>query len=363
MDKQQPTYDISGQTLILKGCWLADSLTKHTHITQKLAIDAIDGSSLKALDTIGILAILSLLKQSPTLQLRHFKKEHKTLFELVQTKHPQVSPHQHHLKKLPPLAYLGKITIEFLMVTREFISFIGQIILALFHLIKKPKDLRLNSLSTHMEQTGLYAIPIVCLLAFLIGVVLSYQVSFQLKKFGAEVYTIDFVTIITLREVGILIAAILVAGRSASAFAAQIGMMKLNFEVDALKIMGIDTLNALVIPRVLGSIICLPLLAFLANVASIFGGALIAFALIDIPFEQFINHMQTSLHSDHLWVGMIKAPVFAFFIATIGCFEGAKVTHGAENIGRHTTKAVVEAIFLIILLDALFSILFSEIGM
>jgi phospholipid/cholesterol/gamma-HCH transport system permease protein len=221
---------------------------------------------------------------------------------------------------------------------------------------------RAASLASHMEKAGFDALPIVGLLSFLIGVVTAFQSADQLARFGAQIFTVNIVGIGILREMGILITAIIVAGRSGSAFTAQIGTMKVNEEIDAMRTIGLDPVEILVLPRVLGLVIVLPLLTFYADILGILGGAVMASTSLDISLLQFARQMKGAVSITSFWVGMIKAPFFAFIIALVGCFEGFQVTRSAESVGSHTTKAVVEGVFLVIVFDAFFSIFFSKIG-
>ena len=246
--------------------------------------------------------------------------------------------------------------------TYSLIAFFGEFLVALVRVIAHPSRLRAKSLVTHLEQTGLNAIPIVCLISFLVGVVLAYQGADQLRRFGAQIFTVNLVGISVLREMGILLTAIVVAGRSGSAFTAQIGTMQVNEEVDALRTLGLDPMEALVLPRVLALVISLPLLAFAADIMGLLGGGLMIVVLVDIDFQQYLSLLKAAVTTTHFWVGLVKAPVFAMLISLVGCFEGLRVTGSAESVGRLTTRSVVEGIFLVIIFDALFSILFSLLG-
>ena len=201
--------------------------------------------------------------------------------------------------------------------------------------------------------------PIVCLLSFLIGVVLAFQGADQLRRFGAEIFTVNLLTLSVLREIGVLMTAIMLAGRSGSAFTAQIGTMQVNEEVDALRTLGLDPVEVLVIPRILALLISLPILTFLSDVMGILGGALMAVAVLDLTLSQFLRQLEEAITLTHFLVGMVKAPFFAYIIGIVGCYEGLRVSGSAESVGRMTTKSVVESIFLVIIADALFSILFS----
>ena len=221
---------------------------------------------------------------------------------------------------------------------------------------------RWTPLIYHLEAIGFNAVPIVSLISFLIGVVLAYQGATQLRQFGAEIFTVELVAISVLREIGILLTAIIVAGRSGSAFTAQIGSMKLNEEIDAMRTLALDPMEVLVLPRVLALIIALPMLGFIADIMGLFGGALMCWVVLDITPGLYLQRLNEWVPLAHFWVGLIKAPFFALMIGLIGCFEGLQVEGSAESVGRLTTKSVVEAIFMVIVVDAIFSIYFAVIG-
>lgn len=257
---------------------------------------------------------------------------------------------------------VGQATYLVLYQARDLTAFLGVLIVGLGRALLLPQRVRWAAVVTQMERTGINALPIVGLLTFLIGVVLAYQGSDQLAQFGAEIFTVNLVGIAVLREMGILITAIIVAGRSGSAFAAQIGTMTVNEEVDALRTIGLDVVEVLVMPRVIGLVIMMPLLTFYADILGLLGGAVMAAVELDITLVQFTRQLNQAVSINHFWVGMIKAPIFGFVIAMVGCFEGLRTARSAESVGIQTTRAVVESIFLVILLDALFSILYSSLG-
>ncbi len=258
---------------------------------------------------------------------------------------------------------IGQSTFEIAAEARDLIGFFGLLLSKSVGVILRPSRLRFTSTVYHMEQVGLNALPIVALLSFLIGIVLAYQGAEQLRQFGAELFVVNLLGISILRELGILITAIIIAGRSGSSFTAQIGTMKVNEEVDAMQTIGIDPIEILVIPRVAALVLTLPLLAFLSDVVGLAGGALMSYFVLDITFGQFVKQLQAAVGLEQLWIGLVKAPVFAFAIAMIGCYEGLKVSGSAESVGQMTTKSVVESIFLVIVLDALFSIIFVNLGL
>ena len=260
------------------------------------------------------------------------------------------------------VALIGESAVDIALETAQLISFLGGIVASLARTAVHPTRLRLVPLVHHMQQVGLNALPIVGLISFLIGVVLAYQGASQLQKFGAEVFVVDLIAISILREIGILLTAIVIAGRSGSAFTAQIGSMKVNEEVDAMRTLGLDPMEVLVLPRVLALVIMLPLLAFFSDVIGLFGGALMAWVTLDISPGLFLERLHATLGPWTFWIGIIKAPVFAFIIAMLGCFEGFQVVGSSESVGQKTTRAVVESIFLVIVVDAIFSIFFAFIG-
>ncbi len=257
---------------------------------------------------------------------------------------------------------VGETTVHALRDGAELLAFLGMVTVTMLRVARSPGRLRLTSFAFHLEQVGLNALPIVGLLSFLIGVVLAYQGADQLRQFGAEIFVVNLLGISILREIGILMTSIIVAGRSGSAFTAQIGTMKVNQEVDAMRTLGLDPVEVLVLPRVLALMVALPLLGVYANVVGLFGGALMAYFTLDITLGQFLRQLQLAVDTTTLFVGLVKAPVFALVIAMVGCYEGLKVTGSAESVGQLTTRSVVVSIFLVIVLDALFSILFSYLG-
>jgi phospholipid/cholesterol/gamma-HCH transport system permease protein len=261
------------------------------------------------------------------------------------------------------LARLGASTISAGDEARRLLSFYGETIVTLARLALQPRRLRFTSLVHHLEQTCLNALPIVGMIAFLIGVVLAYQGADQLRRFGAEVFTVNLLGVSVLREIGILLTAIVVAGRSGSAFTAEIGMMKVREEIDALRTIGADPIEVLVVPRLLALMIALPLLAFFADILALFGGGLMSVFALGIPPSQFLSQLEGAITPAMFWIGMVKAPVFAFLIALVGCYQGLSVGGSAESVGRLTTQSVVLSIFLVIVADALFSILFSYLGL
>lgn len=259
-----------------------------------------------------------------------------------------------------PVEELGRQVVRRWQDARSAIAFFGQVVITAGRAFTGWKRLRPISIARHVYDTGITAAPIVSLIAFLISVIIAYMSAQQLQKFGAEVFVVDLVTIGVLRELGVLLTAIIVAGRSGSAFAAEIGAMQLNEEVDALKATGVDPFEVLIVPRMLGLVIALPLLTMLADLVGLTGGALLCRVLIDMPITQYIGRVNEAISSTTFWVGIWKAPVFATLIAMAGTYRGMQVRGSSRELGRLTTVAVVQAIFLVILADALFAALFLE---
>ena len=244
----------------------------------------------------------------------------------------------------------------------QLVGFIGLVLATLARCVPDPRRWRPTSLAFHLEQTGLDAVPIVILLNFLVGAVVAFLGATVLKDFGATIYTVELIGYSFLREFGVLLTAILIAGRSGSAFTAQIGSMKSREEIDAIRTLGLDPVEVLVMPRLLALLIAMPLLTVLAMLAGIVGGGVVAALSMDISPTLFVTRLHDLGATKHFWVGMSKAPLFAFLIACIGCLEGFKVSGSAESVGTHTTSSVVQSIFVAILVDALAAIFYMEIN-
>lgn len=258
------------------------------------------------------------------------------------------------------IAWLGRASVEQVVRARESVGFLGRIFVTGVAAFRSMRHLRIPSITRYVYETGIQAIPIVALIAFLISVIVAYLGAQQLRQFGAEIFTVDLVAISVLRELGVLLTAIIVAGRSGSAFAAEIGVMQLNDEVDALRAIGVDYFEVLVLPRLVGLLIALPLLTIVADAMGLAGGALLSSLLLDISLSQFIPRVQDALAPTTFWAGLVKAPVFAALIAFVGTYRGMQVRDSSRELGRLTTVAVVQSIFLVILADAIFAVVFVE---
>ena len=226
-----------------------------------------------------------------------------------------------------------------------------------------PRELRLTSTARHCEDVGLRAVPIVVLITFLIGCIISQQGIFHFRRFGADIFVVDMLGVLVLREIGVLLVAIMVAGRSGSAYTAELGSMKMREEIDALRTMGFDPIEVLILPRMLALVLALPILAFLGAMAALYGGGLVAWLYGGVDPEAFLLRLRDAISIDHFIVGMVKAPVMAAVIGIVACVEGLAVQGSAESLGQHTTASVVKGIFFVIVMDGVFAIFFASIGM
>lgn len=335
------------------------------HVTgggQRRAV--LDTTGLGRLDTAGAILLVRLYRQVADqgfeIDWPQARREHRALFDYVGGAGEAITvwpPSGSGL--IGMIEYLGWLTMFFVREARRFTAFIGQVTETAMLTALRPGRMRFTSMVHHMEETGLKALPIVGLLSFLIGMVMAYQGASQLQKFGAEIFVVDLIGISVLRELGVLLTAILIAGRSGSAFTAQIGTMKVNEEIAAMRTLGLDPVVVLVLPRMFALMLTLPVLTFFADVMGLCGGALMAWNTLGIDPYLFFSRLQEVIVPRTFVVGMVKAPVFAALIALVGCYEGLRVKRDAESVGRLTTRSVVQSIFLVILFDALFSIMFN----
>jgi phospholipid/cholesterol/gamma-HCH transport system permease protein len=245
----------------------------------------------------------------------------------------------------------------------DFVNMLGALAEAVLRVLRRPQAFRLTSAVHHLDRVAWQAVPIILLITFLIGGIISQQGFFHFRKFGADEYVVDMVGILVLREIGVLIVAIMVAGRSGSSYTAELGSMKMREEIDALRTMGVDPVEILLLPRVIALVLALPLLTFLGSMAALYGGGLVAWLYGGMSPESFITRLREAISVDHFKVGMIKAPFMALAIGVVACSEGLKVKGSAESLGLQTTTSVVKSIFLVIVLDGLFAIFFASIGM
>ncbi len=357
--------DADGEHVVASGDWtlahapvLAERVAT---LRRQLSNGArIDAGGLGRVDTAGARLLLDLGGANA---ISGLDADRRALFDAVaavQTMPAAAPPRDSGLIAL--LARTGAATDRVAHDSWQLLGFIGLILATLARCVFDPRRWRTTSLMFHLEQTGLDAVPIVVLLNFLVGAVVAFLGATVLKDFGASIFTVELIGYSFLREFGVLLTAIMVAGRSGSAFTAQIGSMKSREEIDAIRTLGLDPIEVLVLPRVLALLIALPLLTFLAMLSGIVGGAAVCALTLDISPTMFITRFHDLAAVRHFWVGMSKAPLFAFLIAAIGCLEGFKVSGSAESVGTHTTSSVVQAIFVAILVDALAAIFYMEIN-
>lgn len=352
------------------GLWTIDSVSVLQPAIDRLEIDTtteteIDLRQIERIDTAGAYLASQMLSRIDDGSSCQIFSNHTvdSILDTVNRYQPSIhAPKQRSNALFTKIEKIGKTTVDIFVLAACFVVFIGNITRLVFATIARPIRFRLGQTISQIETSGFNAIPIIALISFLIGIVIAYQGALQLGRLGAETYTIDLLAVTILREMGILLSAIVIAGRSGSTFAAEIGSMKLNEELDAMHTIGMNPMEVLVLPRVIGLIISLPILTLIADISGIFGGGLMVWLVMDISPTLFIHQFTSSLSPWTFWVGLIKAPVFAAIIAVIGCYEGMQVSGSAESLGTHTTRAVVESIFLIIVFDALFSIFFGVIG-
>ena len=355
-----------GAVLQAGGAWTVEYAADLDRQVQALpkasAARLLDLGEIAAIDTAGawLLARASNQGEPQEIPWQNLPPEFQPLAQRVLTAGPKVIPDRPRPRTvLDWVADVGAAAEEALTDVLNLLAFFGEFVLAVGRVIVHPRRFRWVPLLVHIEQTGINALPIVGLISFLVGVVIAYQGAEQLRQFNAQFLTVNMVGISVLREMGILLTAIVVAGRSGSAFTAQIGTMQVSEEVDALRTMGLDPMEVLALPRIAALVITLPILTFFADIMGLLGGGFMCVLLIDMTFGQYVGRLNDVVTETHFWVGMVKAPVFAILIALVGCFEGLRVTGSAESVGKMTTRAVVEGIFLVIIFDALFSILFS----
>ena len=329
----------------------------------------VDMSELHELDTAGAALLAELFGAERLLQLADraegLSAERRALLRSVARALQGMAPAEAHPRQSTLLELLERIgrTVEALWRhVVGLLGFIGLVLTTLVRILLRPRRWRMTSLVAHLEQSGLDAVPIVALLTFLVGAVVAFLGATVLADFGATQYTVDLVAFSFLREFGVLLTAILLAGRTASAFTAQIGSMKANEELDAIRTLGLDPLELLVLPRVFALLIALPLLTFIAMLSGLLGGGVVCMLSLDIPPNLYLSIIQNGVDVRHFLVGMAKAPIFAFLIAVIGCLEGFRVSGSAQSVGEHTTSSVVQSIFVVILIDALAALFLMEMG-
>lgn len=325
-------------------------------------IKQIDISNIDHIDTVGAWLIYRTAKVHDA-DIIGADNDAKRLIEAVggvDQSEPVAAAHVSSLNRF--LGEVGSGVIVGFTTLLHFLGFVGQVVKASFILMMNPSRFRWHAVVQHFDMVGVRALGIIGLMSFLIGIVIAQQGAVQLRQFGAEVFTINLIGRLTFRELGILMTAIMVAGRSGSAFAAQIGTMKITEEIDAMRTIGVVPAEALVVPRVIAAIIMMPLLGIYASLMAVIGGGILCWIVLEIPPSTFVQRLREVTPMTDFWIGLIKAPVFGAIIAMAGCFQGMQVEGNSEQVGLKTTAAVVQAIFLVIVLDAFFAVFFSSIG-
>ena len=328
----------------------------------------IDMAKVEALDTLGAWLIERLVRGSAArgqeAGLARLPERYRGLFAELRGVNRRPSAPSARLNRLAAgLAAIGRAAVVAKDEFKPFLEMFGAIALVLLRVLMHPARLRLTSAVHHLSRVGWQAVPIIALITFLIGCIISQQGIFHFRKFGADAYVVDMLGLLILREIGVLIVSIMVAGRSGSAYTAELGSMKMREEIDALRTMGFDPVEILILPRVLALVVALPILAFLGSIAALYGGGLVAWLYGGMSPSVFIARLREAISVTHFEVGMIKAPFMALVVGTVACSEGLRVKGSAESLGLQTTTSVVKSIFLVIVLDGLFAIFFASIGM
>jgi phospholipid/cholesterol/gamma-HCH transport system permease protein len=347
---------------------VAGALTITRAATTQREIDAlhdpitIDLTDIDRMDTVGAWIVYRTVRDRGAKVIGASRDEVSLLKQVGEFDVPvRVVPDEPH-NFISVVRELGEWVSETGTTLVGLLGFFGATLIGFANVIRRPKRFRLNAVVQRFDVVGVRALGIIGLMSFLIGIVIAQQGAVQLAQFGAEVYTINLIGRITVRELGVLMTAIMVAGRSGSAFAAQIGTMKITEEIDAMRTIGVSPVEALVLPRMMAAIIMMPLLGFWAILTSLLGGGIFVWLDLTIPPLTYIQRLQEVIPMTDLWIALIKAPVFGFIIALAGCFQGMLVQGNSEEVGSRTTTAVVQSIFLVIVLDSVFAVFFSSIG-
>ncbi|WP_323752308.1 MlaE family lipid ABC transporter permease subunit [Marinobacter sp.] len=357
--------------MVLSGDWTLSHYTALSRLIQTaqendLSNVTLDVSGLTRVDTAGASLLVKLAGSSALVEAldnSDVATEQQALITAVASameaevfRPPKVNP------ILGFLADIGQKVTAVAHLLWLLAGFIGETLSTLFYILPRPSRWRFTSFVAAVHDTGLNALPIVALLTFLVGSVVAFLGATVLQDFGATIYTVNLVAFSFLREFGVLLAAILLAGRTASSFTAHIGAMKVNEELDAIRTLGLNPVELLVVPRVLAMMVSLPVLTFVGMISGLIGGAVVCAITLDIPPSQYMAIVERDIGLTHFLVGIGKAPVFAFLIAVIGCLEGFKVSGSAQSVGEHTTSSVVQSIFMVILLDSIAALFFMEMG-
>lgn len=372
-DQQHPQFASQDEThLVLSGDWIAKYGTDIEQVCNDLALHAektghitLDVSGVGKLDTLGAWVIdrmrHRLQDKKISIELVQVSDNHAVLLKNLEYRHFQNVPKPHHSRFVDFLVDVGKGLMDAGRNFNNGVAFLGEVIVAMGRLAVHPSRIRLPSFVHHLEQIAFRGVPIITLISFLVGCIVAQQGIFQLQRFGAATFVVNLVGILVLRELGVLLTSIMVAGRSGSAFTAEIGSMKMREEIDALKVMGLDPIEVLIVPRILALIVGLPILSFLSSLAALFGAGLVSWFYGDLSPDIYLSRLQSAVQMKTFMVGIIKAPFMALVIGIIASMEGLAVKGSAESLGRQVTASVVKAIFMVIVLDGLFAMFFAAI--
>lgn len=360
------------QILTLSGDWTVNTASRAEKLFQDLQFGqqenvSIDLSSVGNLDTSGGWLVHRLCGSlefgGKHVELIGMSASRKVLFKELEKHHPpDWEPEKQRYSIVGFLEATGRHGVEAIKDGFSMLHILGSLGAVLVAVLRQPKRLRSISVAVQFDRSCIGAVPIVALMSFLIGAIISQQGGFYLRKFGADIYVVDLAGILILREISVILTAIMVAGRSGSAFTAELGAMRMREEVDALHVIGLSVTEVLVLPRILALMVAIPILTFVSDLAALLGSGLVIWAYLDIPPAAFLTELQAAIDSQTLMVGLIKAPFMALIVGLIACVEGLKVEGSSESLGRHTTLSVVKAIFLVIVVDGLFAIFFASIG-
>ncbi len=354
------------QTFLCEGAWILSHVPEVERIVDEAVWPAgrqliCDGTGITVMDTAGAVllrrTVSRLEQQGRRVLIQGLRAEAQEIFDMVTSSWPGATPAA--LTRPSFAARFSQVIEGLIRHILQALAFLGESTVALARFLKAPARIRWRALLRSLELDGFDAMPITGLLMFLIGVVIAYQGAEQLRKFGTNIFIVDLVGISLLREIAPLLVAIVIAGRSGSAYAAAIGTMKVTEELDAVRTLGISPINLLVLPRMLALVIALPLLTVYADVLGVFGGMLIASGQLNVSFAEFVDRFEEAVALRHFLIGIGKAPFFAIIIALVGCYQGFQIRGGVEDVGRHTTISVVQSIFLVIVFDAICSILLN----
>jgi phospholipid/cholesterol/gamma-HCH transport system permease protein len=371
LDKERQLTIRSGGDWVIEGLRDVDGkleqFVRKISKTRKTSIQW-DVSAVGRVDSAGMMLFIRyydlIVLNNGTIEIVGAKAGHDKMYRLLRQYVPvaPIAGAALSSRLLRFLHELGKGFVSFFVDMVAFLSFIGENFIIFLLALRHPLAIRYGAIVKNVEEAGVRAMPIVALTSFLIGVVIAYQGAVQLEKFGAHIFIVDMISISVTRELAPLITAIVVAGRTGSSYTAQLGVMKITEEIDAMRTMGFDPLHFLVQPRIMALMIVMPLLIFFADMVGILAGMFISNIHLHLSYGEFLRRLQVALDIKHVWIGLFKGPFFAWLIAAVACFRGFEVSKSTESIGRYTAISVVNAIFLVIACDALFSVLFTELG-